>query len=128
MGHKIPFHTHVKDDPIFGFAGLNDIRRNPAGTTLQTYTIITTTPNELMAPIHNRMPVILKQDDEMRWLSRDVLPAEEVQRILAPYPSDGMEAYPVSERVNRTDGDDEKVIEPVKGFEKLGRVVENFLA
>ncbi|MGA2162575.1 MAG: SOS response-associated peptidase family protein, partial [Methanoregula sp.] len=98
----------------FGFAGLYDVWRNPAGTTLRTYTIITTTANTLMAPIHDRMPVILKQDDEMRWLSRDVLPADEVHRILAPYPAGLMEAYPVSERVNRTDADDKQVIERVR--------------
>jgi len=115
-GRKVPFYIHVKDDPVFGFAGLYDVWHNPAGQMLQTYTIITTTPNELMAPIHNRMPVILKQDDEMRWLSRDVLPADEVQRILSPYPAEGMEVYPVSERVNKTDVDDEKVIERLKGL------------
>jgi putative SOS response-associated peptidase YedK len=69
-----------------------------------------------MAQIHNRMPVILKQDDEMRWLSRDVLPADEITRILSPYPAEGMEVYPVSERVNKTDVDDEHVIDPVKGL------------
>ncbi len=115
-GRKVPFYIHVKEDPIFGFAGLYDIWRNPAGTTLQTYTIITTTPNELMAPIHNRMPVILKQDDEMRWLSRDVLPTDDVKSILSPYPAEGIEVYPVSERVNKTDVDDENVIKPVKGL------------
>ena len=116
VGRKIPFYFHVKDDPVFGFAGLYDVWRNPAGTTIQTYTIITTTPNELMAPIHNRMPVILRQDDEMRWLSRDVLPADEVKRILSPYPAELMEAYPVSDRVNSPGADDEKVIEPLKGL------------
>jgi putative SOS response-associated peptidase YedK len=115
-GRKVPFYFHVRDDPVFAFAGLYDVWSNPAGTTLTTCTIITTTPNELMAPIHNRMPVILRQDDEMRWLSRDVLPADEVKRILAPYPAELMEAYPVSERVNRTDADDEGVIAPVKGL------------
>jgi putative SOS response-associated peptidase YedK len=69
-----------------------------------------------MAPIHDRMPAILKQDDEMRWLSRDVLPADEIQRILAPYPAEEMEAYPVSERVNSPGADDEKVIERLKGL------------
>jgi putative SOS response-associated peptidase YedK len=115
-GRKVPFYIHVKDDPVFGFAGLYDVWHNPAGTTLQTYTIITTSPNELMAPIHNRMPVILKQNDEMRWLSRDILPADEIEQILSPYPAEGMEAYPVSERVNKTDGDDEKIIAPLKGL------------
>jgi putative SOS response-associated peptidase YedK len=115
-GQKVPFYFHVKDDLVFGFAGLYDIWSNPAGTTLWTYTIITTTPNELVSPIHNRMPVILRQDDEMRWLSRDVLPEDEVRRILAPYPAEGMEAYPVSDRVNSPGADDEKVIERVRGL------------
>ena len=52
----------------------------------------------------------------MRWLSRDVLPAEEVKRILTPYPAELMEAYPVSDRVNSPGADDEKVIERVKGL------------
>jgi putative SOS response-associated peptidase YedK len=115
-GRKVPFYVHVRGDPVFAFAGLYDIWSNPAGTTLSTYTIITTAANSLMTPIHDRMPVILKQDDEMRWLSRDVLPAEEVKRILVPYPAEGMEAYPVSERVNSPAVDDERVIEPVKGL------------
>jgi putative SOS response-associated peptidase YedK len=115
-GRKVPFYIHIKNDLVFGFAGLYDIWRNPSGTILRTYTIITTTPNELMAPIHNRMPVILRQDDEMRWLSRDVLPADEVKQILSPYPAEEMEVYPVSEKVNRTDADDEKVIERIKGL------------
>jgi putative SOS response-associated peptidase YedK len=115
-GRKVPFYIHIKDDPVFGLAGLWDVWRNPAGTTLQTYTIITTPPNELMAPIHNRMPVILRQDDEMHWLSRGVLSAEEVKQILSPYPAEGMEAFPVSERVNRTDVDDDRLIERMSGL------------
>jgi len=115
-GRKVPFYFHVRDDPVFAFAGLYDIWSNPAGTTLSTYTIITTAANSLMAPVHDRMPVILKQDDEMRWLSRAVLPADELQRILVPYPTEGMVAYPVSERVNSPDVDDERVTEPVKGL------------
>ena len=115
-GRKVPFYFHVRDDPVFGFAGLYDVWRNPAGTTLWTYTIITTTPNQLVAKIHNRMPVILRQDDEMRWLSLDVPPLDEVKRILAPYPAEGMEAYPVSDQVNSPGADDETVIERVKGL------------
>jgi len=116
IGRKVLFYIHVKDDPVFGFAGLYDIWRNPAGEILQTYTIITTAANELVAPLHNRMPVILRQDDEIRWLSCDLIPAEDINRILAQYPAESMEAYPVSERVNKTDADDEKLIEPVMGL------------
>ncbi len=87
---------------------------NLAGTTLATYTIITTAANDLMAPVHHRMPAILRQDDEIHWLSRDVLSADEMRRILAPYPSNGMEAYPVSERVNSPTADDERLVLPVQ--------------
>jgi putative SOS response-associated peptidase YedK len=62
------------------------------------------------------MPVILRQDDEIQWLSRDPIPAEDINRILAQYPAEGMEAYPVSERVNKPDADDEKLIEPLRGL------------
>ena len=115
-GRKVPFYIHVKDDPIFSFAGLYDVWSNPAGIILQTYTIITIAANELVAPLHDRMPVILRQEDEIRWLSRDMIPSEEINRILAQYPAENMEAFPVSERVNKPDADDEKLIEPVKGL------------
>ncbi len=111
---KIPFYIHVKEDPVFAFAGLYDVWSNLAGTTLATYTIITTAANDLMAPVHHRMPAILRQDDEIHWLSRDVLSADEMRRILAPYPSNGMEAYPVSERVNSPTADDERLVLPVQ--------------
>jgi len=114
--HKIPFYVHLKDEPVFAFAGLYDIWSNLAGTTLSTYTIITTEPNALMAPIHNRMPVILQSEDEKRWISQNPLSVEEMHRIFSPYPVEEMKIYPVSERVNSTAVDDEKVIEPVKGL------------
>jgi putative SOS response-associated peptidase YedK len=114
-GHKIPFYVHVKDEPVFAFAGLYDTWSNPVGTTLSTYTIITTAPNSLMAPIHDRMPVILQSEDEKRWISPSPLNVEEMHRIFSPYSVEEMEIYPVSDQVNKTDVDDEKVIEPVKG-------------
>jgi putative SOS response-associated peptidase YedK len=113
---SIPFYIHLKDDPVFAFAGLYDIWHNPGGMMLPTYTIITTGSNDLMAPIHDRMPVILQQEDEIRWLSRDPLTADAMREMLAQYPADGMEAYPVSERVNRMDADDGGLIEPVRGL------------
>ena len=115
-GHKIPCYVHLKDDPVFTFAGLYDTWSNPAGATLSTYTIITTAPNSLMAPIHDRMPVILQSEDEKRWISPGPLGADDLHRIFSPYPEEGMEIYPVSDRVNKTAVDDEKVIEPLKGL------------
>jgi len=116
-GHKIPFYVHLKDEPVFAFAGLYDTWSNPAGTTLSTYTIITTVPNAIMAPIHDRMPVILQSEDEKRWISPGPLSVEEMHRIFLPYPVEGMEVYPVSDRVNTPGADDEKVIERLKGLQ-----------
>jgi len=116
LKRKIPFYLHLKDNPVFSFAGLYDVWHNPAGDVLKTYTIITTNSNNLIVPIHNRMPVILNREDEGRWLSREPLTSNEMQKILAPYPADGMEVYPVSERVNSPTVDDERLIQPLKGL------------
>jgi len=115
-GRRIPFYIHKKNEPVFAFAGLYDIWHNPAGIILATYTIITTTPNELVAPLHSRMPAILRREDEILWLSREVLPEHEVREILKPCPADEMEAYPVSDRVNDPTADDAHIIEPLKGL------------
>ena len=70
------------------------------------YTIITTDANELVVPLHDRMPVILKQEDEKRWLTGDAPSSDEMKKILRPYPPGEMDAYPVSSRVNSPDVDD----------------------
>jgi putative SOS response-associated peptidase YedK len=116
LKRKIPFYFHLKDDPIFAFAGLYDNWHNPAGDILQTYTIITTNANDILTPIHNRMPVILKREDEDRWLSGKTLNGDEMQKIFAPYTISAMEVYPVSERVNNPTMDDEGLIQPLKGL------------
>lgn len=113
-GRKVPFYFSVKEEPVFAFAGLYDIWRNPTGAMLVTYTIITTAPNPLMAPVHDRMPAILRPDDEIRWVSKDPLAAGDLSRMLAPYPPEEMAVRPVSERVNNATVDDPRVIEPVR--------------
>lgn len=113
---KVPFYFHKTDDPVFAFAGLCDTWQNPAGVTLATYTIITVPANRVVAPVHDRMPAVLSQEDEIRWLSREPLLAGELRRILSPAAEDGWEAYPVSDRVNDTGTDDSQVITPIKGL------------
>jgi putative SOS response-associated peptidase YedK len=113
---KVPFYFHVKDESLFAFAGLYDIWQSPDGTHLATYTIITTAANALVAPVHDRMPVILAKDDESSWLYRGPLTPGEVHRILAPFPAEAMEAHPVSERVNNPAADDERVVERLRGL------------
>ena len=75
-----------KDGDMFGFAGLYDTWRDPEGGELTTCSIITTEPNMVVAPIHNRMPVILLPEDEERWLDPDMTEPAEIVRLLRPYP------------------------------------------
>ena len=115
-GKQMPFYFHKPKDPVFAFAGLYDIWQNPAGTTLATYVIITTPANSVVAPVHHRMPAILRQDDEVRWVSRDPIAPAEMHRILAPAPAEDLVVYPVSDLVNAPVTDDERVIAPLPGL------------
>jgi len=98
-GKKQPYYIHLKDDQPFGFAGLWE-RWNREGEEIQSCTIITTEPNELMKPIHNRMPVIVQSTDYDRWLDPDFEDGKALQQVLRRYPAELMEAYPVSTLVN----------------------------
>lgn len=104
-GKKLPYYFHLLDSDLFAFAGLYDIWRDDEGKELKTYTIITTDANEIVAPIHNRMPVILRKEFEDAWVNPGITDPAEVAPFLVPYPAELMEAYPVSPRVNKTDVD-----------------------
>jgi putative SOS response-associated peptidase YedK len=96
---KQPFCIRLKEDDLFAFAGLYDVWQDADGNELYSYTVITTTPNDLVAPIHNRMPVILHRDDEDAWLNKES-DSTQLLALLKTYPADKMEAYPVSRAVN----------------------------
>jgi putative SOS response-associated peptidase YedK len=110
---KIPYYIHLKDSPVFAIAGLYDVWYDTFNEAHPTYTIITTNANELVRPLHDRMPAILKREDESRWLDGDIPASDEMKRILSPYPSGEMDVYPVSSRVNSPDADDERLIQPL---------------
>jgi putative SOS response-associated peptidase YedK len=110
---KQPMFVHRRDDGVFAFAGLWERWRPEEGAEpVDTCTIITTTPNELMAPIHDRMPVIVDPADYDRWLDRETLAAD-VAGLLRPYAAHYMEARPVSTKVNSPRNDDEDCVEPL---------------
>jgi putative SOS response-associated peptidase YedK len=111
--HKQPYFISVPDDPLFAFAGLYDESQTKDGDTIATYTIITTSANELMSQLHDRMPVILNRDDEEEWLDREVSDPAQVQRLLGPYPAEEMKAVPVSRKVNNVRNDGPELLEPV---------------
>ena len=109
---KIPQYIHLKHESLFAFAGLYERSVDDQGTETFTYTIITTTPNAVMAPIHNRMPVILRAEDEETWLNPDETEAERLLPLLQPYAAEEMEAYPVSRMVNSPRNDGPQLREP----------------
>jgi putative SOS response-associated peptidase YedK len=110
---KLPYFIHLKDIELFAFAGLYDVWQDAEGNELRTYTIITTTPNDLVQPIHNRMPVILHPDDEAMWIDPKMNDTAALRALLQPFPNALMEAYPVSRAVNTAAIDTPALIEPV---------------
>lgn len=96
----------------FALAGLWEFWSDPDGGTIQSCTILTTTPNELMATIHNRMPVIVEPEDFDLWLNPEPDP-EQGLHVLRPYPAEKMVAYPVSTLVNNPRNDAPQCIQPV---------------
>ncbi|MFO7168464.1 MAG: SOS response-associated peptidase [Chloroflexota bacterium] len=104
---RFPWYFSLKGRPLFAFAGIYDVWRDPSGQEQLTYAIITTRANKTLEGIHERMPVILHPEDEAIWLDASV-PLEVALQLLEPFPDDEMEAYPVSQAVNsnRTEGAD----------------------
>ena len=109
---KQPFCIRLKDEELFAFAGLYDVWHDADGNELHSYTVITTVPNELVASIHNRMPVILRQEDEDAWLDKGSDSAR-LLALLKAYPADKMEAYPVSRAVNSPANEGAELMQPV---------------
>lgn len=104
-GEKTPFYITFTDGRVFAMAGLWE-RWTGGSQTLETCTILTTTPNEIVAPLHDRMPVILAPEDYRVWLDPAHPGGEELGPLLQPCPPDGMTAWPVSRWVNDPRHDD----------------------
>ena len=91
---KIPYYIRLKNKKPFTFAGLWE-NWNKEDSDLNTFTIITTSPNSLMEPIHNRMPVILDKQARFKWLDPDLKDTAELKEMLVPYRSAEMESYEI---------------------------------
>jgi len=107
---KQPHYIHFADGRAFAFAGLWERWRKGGGEPLDTCTIITTTPNDLVTELHDRMPVILPPDAFTEWLEPERLTSDRLQDLLAPYPAGEMEAYPVSTHVNKPVNNDPECV------------------
>ena len=110
---KTPMYIQLKDGQPFGFAGLWEAWQSPEDGLIKTCTIITTTPNELLAGIHDRMPVILPREAYDVWLAPEELPAVETLPLLQPYDGAQMRVRPVSTLVNSPAVDSAELIQPV---------------
>ncbi|MEH2331811.1 SOS response-associated peptidase [Nostoc sp.] len=121
QGKKQPFYFRLQDGQPFGFAGLWErwrcLRQPEAGTPANeeiiSCTILTTAANELLQPIHERMPVILEPQDYDLWLDSQVQTAQTLQQLLRPYPAPAMIAYPVSTLVNNSRHNSSECIVPL---------------
>lgn len=113
---KIPYRIYLLHQPLFSMAGLWEVWKNPEGELVFTFTILTTTPNELVADIHNRMPVILKKEDESSWLktSNDAF----LKNLLKPFPASEMAAYQISPLINSSKINTPEIIRPVSNHVK----------
>ena len=114
---KPPYPWHyfkLKGQELFGFAGLYDVWKDrKTGKEIESYTIITTEPNACVGKVHHRMPVILKREDEAAWLDPDVVEPERLLPLLAPYPADEMDSWPVGDAARNPKNDYPELIQPV---------------
>ena len=109
-GAKQPYYIHMEDGRPFAFAGLWESWSKGEGE-IRTCTILTTGANALVGEVHDRMPVILAHDAYDVWLD-PASERDELTGLLAPYPEDEMETYPVSRFVNSPSNNDPRCIEP----------------
>ncbi len=116
---KIPYRFMLDDRRLFGFAGIWDTWKSPDGQAINTCSIITTSPNQLMSSFHDRMPVILEQDKEETWLDPSRNDTEYLKALLVPYPTELMKAYRVSSFVNSPKYDTIECIQPINEPAKL---------
>lgn len=108
---KQPYYFQLQDEMPFAFAGIWD-QWQRGGATITSCALITTTPNELVAPIHNRMPVILQPDNYQNWLCEPN--PTKLNALLVPIPAAEMKGFPVSTAVNRPQVDDASLVERVE--------------
>ncbi|HUL43303.1 MAG TPA: SOS response-associated peptidase, partial [Bacteroidota bacterium] len=114
IDQKQPWCIRRKDDETIMFAGLFSVWKNPKGEEMPTFTIITTEPNSVMSPIHNRMPVILNEKDYEAWTDRSFHDTEKLHNLLKPYPATRTDAFRVSTYVSNSRNDGPECMKPMK--------------
>jgi len=109
---KQPYCLEVNNGELFAFAGLWDRWRGLDGQWIRSFSILTTTPNAVTSPVHDRMPVILAKQDFDLWLDPSMRDVQVVSKLLKPYDASRMRSFPVSNRVNHAQNDDPECAAP----------------
>ena len=110
---KVPYYFRLTRTPLFAFAGLYNTVPGTGGRNISGYTIVTTAPNSLMAPVHNRMPVILAREHEDSWLAEGPVSHADLSDMLSPCLAWDMTGARVSVLVNNPVIDDERIVQPL---------------
>lgn len=110
---KQPFYFQMDDGRPFAFAGLWEHWEGPGGAVIDSCTLLTTEPNVVVQPIHNRMPVILAPEQYDTWLDPTVQSVDRLQKLLRTYPAEQMVTYPVGVMVNNPTNDDPDLVRPL---------------
>jgi len=103
----------LKNNEPFSFAGLWETWGSKDGNKIESFTILTTTPNEFMAPIHNRMPVMLAPECWATWLGESSATSDELLALCRPFPAERMTSWAVSRRVGNVNNTDATLVEPL---------------
>ncbi len=110
---KQPYYIHRADGRPMAFAGLWDRWRGDSGETIESYTVLTTAPNELIRPLHDRMPVILRREQFGLWLDPTMQDATRLAPLMTPLPGNVLTVHAVGARVNNPRFDDASCIEAI---------------
>lgn len=113
---KQPVRILFQDERVFSMAGLYDTWLNSEGKKIHSCTIITTEANDLIRPVHHRMPVILKPEEEEKWLNRDTQDNKSLSAMLQPVHSDAMKLYTVASEVGNVKNDHPGCISELSNF------------
>jgi putative SOS response-associated peptidase YedK len=121
---KQPYCFEVGEDELFAFAGLWDRWKESSGNWVKTCSILTTTPNAVTAPVHDRMPVILDRDGYDLWLDPGMQNLAAASDLLKPYDARLMRCFPIGTRINHVANDDEECSRPVEPAETQNRLFQ----
>ncbi len=116
---KIPYRFTLREEEIFSFAGIWEEYETVTGEIQHTFLILTTSPNEVVADVHDRMPLILSRESEKKWLDKYSSETELVN-LLKPYPAELMLHYTVSPLVNSVQNDSPGIIRRTSPMDQFG--------